>query len=88
MNGNESTGMWSLQQIHRIIVNKSSIISRFVWERAGTIFKLTYKECVSNGEGCSQKDGRLYFIVLTAIDKCCSITDELVLIQKKSNYRE
>ena len=32
-NWNAYTGMWYPQQIHRIIVNMSSFISQFVWER-------------------------------------------------------
>ena len=47
---------------------------------------LTYKDCVSNVEGCSKKYRRPYFIVIKTINKHCSITVKPVLIQKKSNY--
>ena len=45
---------------------------------------LTYKDCVSNGEGCSKKYRKPYFIIVMTINKHCSITVKLVVIQKKS----
>ena len=43
--------------------------------------RLTHKEWVSNWEECNQKDGRLYFIVLKAIDNHSPITIGDILLQ-------